>query len=75
MHIVSTAIRIVVAMAVFLTIGPAKAQDRKDGALNKEQLQHMYVDYLAMEGYKPEVDADGDVRFKREGRTYFIGVS
>ena len=34
----------------------------------------MYVDFLTEEGYKPTVDSDGDVRFKKEGMTYFISV-
>ena len=28
--------------------------------------------HLAREGYKPEIDKDGDVRFKKEGGTYFV---
>jgi hypothetical protein len=34
----------------------------------------MYQEFLSDEGYKPELDEDGDVRFKREGKTYFINV-
>ena len=30
---------------------------------------------LSAEGYRPSIDGDGDVKFKREGRTYFIIVS
>jgi hypothetical protein len=41
---------------------------------SKVDLQDMYMVYLNEEGYKPEVDEDGDVRFKREGKTYFINV-
>ena len=40
----------------------------------KKELQKMYMDYLEKEGYKPEVDSDGDVQFKAEGKTYFINV-
>ncbi len=40
----------------------------------KESLQDLYSTYLTEEGYKPEIDEDGDVRFKREGKTYFINV-
>ena len=39
------------------------------------ELQDMYVSFLLEEGYRPEVDQDGDVVFKREGRTYFIAVN
>ncbi len=34
----------------------------------------MYVDFLTEEGFRPEVDSDGDVQFKAEGKTYFINV-
>jgi len=37
-------------------------------------LQELYMNYLLGEGYQPEVDGDGDVRFKREGKTYYIDV-
>jgi hypothetical protein len=38
------------------------------------QLQEMYVSYLKEQGYQPSVDSDGDVRFKAEGSTLYIGV-
>ncbi|AGX87737.1 T3SS (YopN, CesT) and YbjN peptide-binding chaperone 1 [Candidatus Symbiobacter mobilis] len=41
----------------------------------KTELQRLYMDYLSSEGYKPDIDSDGDVRFKHEGKTYFIDVS
>jgi len=34
----------------------------------------LYMDYLAQEGYRPWIDADGDVIFKDEGGTYYIDV-
>lgn len=40
----------------------------------KEELQKLYTDFLTAEGFRSEVDEDGDVVFKREGKTYFIGV-
>jgi len=55
---------------LLLSFGPvASAQP-----LTKEQLQKMYKEYLANEGFKPEVDADGDVIFKFEGTSYYISV-
>ncbi|MEO8589186.1 MAG: hypothetical protein ABI432_07455 [Flavobacteriales bacterium] len=50
---------------------PAIAQDTSK---EKKALQKMYMDYLDGEGYKPEIDSDGDVQFKAEGKTYFINV-
>jgi hypothetical protein len=29
------------------------------------------MEFLAAEGYRPELDSDGDVEFKAEGKTYF----
>lgn len=31
-----------------------------------------WLDFLASEGFRPEVDEDGDVRFRHEGRTLFL---
>lgn len=31
-----------------------------------------YLDFLVSEGYRPEVDEDGDLRFRHEGRTLFL---
>lgn len=30
------------------------------------------LEFLAAEGYRPEVDEDGDVRFRHEGRTLYL---
>jgi hypothetical protein len=43
--------------------------------MTRERLQRLYSDFLTEEGYKPYLDKDGDVQFKREGRTYFIAVA
>jgi hypothetical protein len=37
-----------------------------------DELVKLYVDFLTEEGYKPTVDSDGDVMFKKEGLSYFI---
>ena len=44
-------------------------------SMTKKQLQELYMDYLKTQGYKGEVDKEGDVRFKREGGGYFLQVS
>ncbi|MCL4809123.1 MAG: YbjN domain-containing protein [Thermoanaerobaculia bacterium] len=31
-----------------------------------------YFDFLAAEGFRPEVDEEGDIRFRHEGRTLFL---
>src|SRR5882724_10850639 len=34
----------------------------------------LYFSYLSNEGYRPEVDKDGDVIFKKEGNTFILFV-
>lgn len=38
------------------------------------EMQKIYMSYLKKQGYKPEVDDDGDVTFESDDRSYFIGV-
>ncbi len=66
-----------VVLIGFLSIGSGAAQEAKaeSPAPTKEQLQQLYMDYLTAEGYRPEIDQDGDVKFKREGKTLFILVT
>lgn len=40
--------------------------------MTKAERISMIVDHLSREGYRPEIDEDGDVRFKVEGRTCFV---
>lgn len=58
------------AANLVLSISPAAAQP-----LTKPQLQKLYLDLLAAEGFKGEIDADGDVGFKFEGAPYYIAVN
>jgi hypothetical protein len=44
-----------------------KAQKGKKGA-------ERYLEFLAEEGYRPRIDADGDVCFKCEGGNYYIEI-
>lgn len=34
----------------------------------------LYSDYLEREGYRPTIDSDGDVIFKREGKLYYVDI-
>jgi hypothetical protein len=42
--------------------------------MTKTQLQDMYTTYLKEQGYQPEIDSDGDVVFKTEGRNFWIDI-
>lgn len=38
----------------------------------KKRLQNEYVQFLKDEGFMPTVDDDGDVKFKKEGDSYYL---
>jgi hypothetical protein len=42
--------------------------------MTREERAQAYVGFLLDEGFRPSVDADGDVVFKVEGYTYYISV-
>lgn len=39
------------------------------------QLRTQISEFLKEEGFVPEIDSDGDVKFKYEGKTYYVSVS
>jgi len=65
---------LVLSLAAVLPVS-TEAQDTDAAPVSETELQRLYTEYLTEEGYRPEVDEDGDVRFKREGRLYFINVA
>lgn len=72
MHAMKKICNLLFTAALLLLTLPSMAQ--KGGDMSKAELQKLYTGFLENEGYKPEIDEDGDVRFKREGKTYFINV-
>jgi hypothetical protein len=42
--------------------------------MSKQELQDMYISYLREQGYQSNIDSDGDVEFRSEGRTFYIIV-
>lgn len=44
--------------------------------LNSKQLQLRsdIKNYIAQEGFVPEIDSDGDIHFKKEGTNYYVSV-
>jgi hypothetical protein len=40
--------------------------------ITRSALQSMYMEYLTREGFRPEIDADGDIQFRILGNNYFI---
>jgi hypothetical protein len=72
----SMASRVVGIAAVVITLGFCACAHAQESSLTtKEEFQKFYTDYLTGEGYRPEVDSDGDVSFKKEGLTYYVIVT
>jgi len=61
--------RAALCAALLLGAGAASAQ-----SYTKAQLQETYSAYLGSEGFRPEITQSGNVRFRREGRSYVIFV-
>lgn len=63
--------RLFFAMIVaLLSLGwTASASDTDGNALT---VRNSVRSYLSNEGYAPTVDSDGDIKFKAEGKTYYI---
>ncbi|HRJ08188.1 MAG TPA: hypothetical protein PK490_10745 [Prosthecobacter sp.] len=69
MNLFISSSRVLAALIFMQAVLPLEV-DAKSG----EELRAMYTKFLKKEGYQPEVDGDGDVVFKHEGKTYFIDV-
>ena len=54
-----------------LVLGSAAASAQ---TYTKAQLQETYTAFLSTEGFRPEITPSGNVRFRREGRSYVIYV-
>ena len=59
------------ALCAALVLGAATASAQ---SYTKAQLQETYSAYLGTEGFRPEITQAGNVRFRREGRSYVIYV-
>lgn len=47
-----------------------------DGEFTTRQLalRSEIQSFLKQEGFMPEIDSDGDIKFKREGNTYYVRI-
>ena len=64
---------IILIACCFTTIGFSQTDEEKKEQ-EKQEVRVNYMNYLHEQGYKPEVDSDDDVKFKYEGRTYYLLV-
>ena len=67
----------VAGLLITSVVGPtafAGGSNEVDKAISKKMSpkQDMYFKYLQGEGYVPTLDKDGDIVFKKEGRTYIL---
>jgi outer membrane lipoprotein-sorting protein len=68
--------RIACITSVLFVLGCALQLERADAqAMTKSQLQSLYMEYLRQQGYPAEIDSDGDILFRAEGRSYYIIVN
>ena len=59
------------ALVFVLVLGAGSAAAQ---TYTKAQLQETYSAHLSSEGFRPEITQSGNVRFRREGRSYVIFV-
>lgn len=57
-------------LIAFVLIAVSVSAQNEDGI--KKRLQNKYVQFLKEEGFMPSIDDDGDVKFKFEGKSYYI---
>lgn len=53
----------------------SKKEPEREEPMTKSERAQTYSEYLRNEGYAPSIDQDGDVKFKKEGGTYYILIS
>jgi hypothetical protein len=67
--------RITCLAGVLFVLSAFLSQPAFSQAMTKSQLQTMYMDYMRQQGYQADIDSDGDILFKAEGRSYYIIVN
>lgn len=69
--------RLIITLVLGLLILPNISFAQSDSGFNSEQLalRTDLFNFLKEEGFMPELDSDGDIKFKSEGQPYYISVS
>lgn len=62
----------VVALIILVPPSFAASNNKSD---TKAFLQSAYMEYLREEGYRPTLDTNGNIKFKKEGLIYYIFVN
>ncbi|MGN0033990.1 MAG: hypothetical protein ACI358_09490 [Candidatus Limimorpha sp.] len=68
---------IIIFLLLATTAVPISLRGQNDAEYNSEQLalRTDLFNFLKEEGFIPELDSDGDIKFKSEGQPYFISIS
>lgn len=68
--------RLIYLFCLFLLLTPTSSR-AEEPKFNKEQLQLRtdIFNFLKEEGFMPEIDSDGDIKFKSEGHTTYVEIS
>jgi len=64
-----------IALAVMILGGISLFPAAAEGSMSLEDLQNMYMEALAVEGFRPEIDEDGDILFRVIGTNYYIIIN
>lgn len=69
--------RFIITLVLGLLMLPSMSFAQSDSGFNSEQLalRTDLFNFLKEEGFMPELDSDGDIKFKSEGQAYYISVS
>ena len=67
----------IITLVLGLLMLPGMSFAQSDSEFNSEQLalRADLFNFLKEEGFMPELDSDGDIKFKSEGQAYYIRVS
>ena len=64
-----------VAFVACLSMAAVSQTSSKTLSTAQRSLRDNIQSFLKAEGFQPMIDQDGDIKFKRQGSTYFITVS
>lgn len=69
--------RVFITIALFLFLFPSILNAQEYSEYNEEQLslRSSLFNFLKEEGFMPEIDSDGDIKFKYEGLVHYFTIS
>ena len=67
--------KITLLIAIIICFSGSVLAQSKTLTSSQLALRNSIQSYLKSEGFQPMIDDDGDIKFKRQGYTYFVRVS